>query len=263
MFDRYVEKARRVIFFARYEASQFGADQIESEHLLLGLLREDRFLLRDLMPSGWTVESVRRKIEFGAPTREMVSTSVDMPISSEVKKILTCAAEEADSLGDAHIETKHLLLGILREKDCVAAKLLYEDGVRLSAARESIVATQLTSEIGAGADISRGGFVSIPSTDFVFAAHPEEAGSSSGRTVGQSPFRAQTIEFLNEADAKVLAVALGSPVPQIGSEIVLGDVRASVARVVHHYDKVAPWTPVGATGSPFWPRNIVVYVRVI
>jgi ATP-dependent Clp protease ATP-binding subunit ClpC len=59
MFDRYTEKARRVIFFARYEASQFGTPQIESEHVLLGLLREDRFLFRHLMPSGWTVESIR------------------------------------------------------------------------------------------------------------------------------------------------------------------------------------------------------------
>lgn len=242
MFDRYAEKARRVIFFARYEASQFGAHQIESEHVLLGLLREDRFLFRHLMPSGWTVESVRRKIEFGAPVREMVSTSVEMPVSSEVKRILTCAAEEAERLGDAQIKTKHLLLGILREEDCVAAKLLHEDGVRLSTAREIIGSTKLDGEMGVG---TGAGFVPIPSTDFVFSAHPEE------------------IEFLNEADGKVMAVAPGSPVPQIGSEVVLGDVRARVARVVYHYDKVEPWTPVGDEADPFWHRNIVVYVQVI
>src|SRR4051812_34204846 len=141
MFERYTEKARRVIFFARYEASQFGTPQIESEHVLLGLLREDRFLFRHLMPSGWTVESIRRKIEFGAPIREKVSTSVDLPISSEVKRILTWATEEADRSNDSHIKGKHLLLGILREKDCVAAKLLQEDGVQLSSAREILAGT--------------------------------------------------------------------------------------------------------------------------
>ena len=260
MFDRYTEKARRVIFFARYEASQFGAHQIESEHVLLGLLREDRFLFRHLMPSGWTEESVRRKIEFGAPVREMVSTSVDMPVSSEVQRILAYAAEEAESLGDAQIKTKHLLLGILREEDCVVAKLLHEDGVRLSTAREIIGSTKLDGEMGVGTGAR---FVPIPSTDFVFSAHPEESGSGSSSTASRSPFRGRRIEFLNEADGKVMAVAPGSPVPQIGSEVVLGDVRAHVARVVYQYDKVEPWTPVGDEADPFWHRNIVVYVHVI
>jgi hypothetical protein len=247
MFDRYAEKARRVIFFARYEASQFGTSQIESEHVLLGLLREDRFLFRHLMPSGWTAESVRKKIEFGAPVREMVSTSVDMPVSSEVKRILTYAAEEAESLGDAHIETKHLLLGILHEEDCVAAKLLHEDGVRLSTAREIMGSKKLDGEIDTGA-----AFVPIPSSDFAFSAYPEE-------TATESPFR--RIEFLNEADGKVLAVAPGSPVPQIGSEVILGSVRAHVAKVVYEYDK--PWTPVSDEAHPVWHPRIIVYVQVI
>ena len=264
MFDRYTEKARRVIFFARYVASQFDADRIESEHLLLGLLREDRFLFRHLMPSGWTVESVRRKIESGAPIREMVSTSVDMPLSTEAKSVLTYAAEEADSLGDAHVETKHLLLGILREKNCVAAKLLNEDGVHLSVTREILAGSHSSAEAAAGAGfgITGSGFVPIPPTDFVFAAHPEESGANPTGIAGRSPFRGRTVEFHNEADGKVLAVTLGSPVPQVGSEVVLGDVRVRVTRVVYHYDKVASARGAGE-GTPFWPRRIVVYVQLI
>jgi ATP-dependent Clp protease ATP-binding subunit ClpA len=236
MFDRYTEKARRVIFFARYEASQFGTPQIESEHVLLGLLREDRFLFRHLMPSGWTVESIRRKIEFGAPIREKVSTSVDMPLSSEVKRILTWATEEVDRADDSHIEGKHLLLGILREKDCVAAKLLQEDGVQLSSAREILAGTQATGEVGAGSGVGSG--------------------------AGRPSFGRRTIEFLNEADGKVLAATAGAPVPQIGSEIVLGAVRARINRVVYQYDKTAPLTEVAAEGNPFWLRKIVAYVQV-
>jgi ATP-dependent Clp protease ATP-binding subunit ClpC len=236
MFDRYSEKARRVLFFARYEASQFGTDQIESEHVLLGLLREDRFLFRGLMPSGWTIESIRRKIEFGAPVRKMVSTSVDMPISSDVKRIFTYATEEADSLGDSHVETKHLLLGILREKDCVAAKLLDEDGVRLPAAREIIAGKQRMGEAGVG------------------------FGGGSDRDRNRS--RGRTVNFLNEADGKVLAATPGALVPQIGSEIVLGEVRARVTRVVYQYDKVSPPTDVAGEANPFWLREIVAYVQV-
>jgi len=62
MFERYTEKARRVIFFARYEASQFGSPYIETEHLLLGLLREDKALTNRFLRSHASVESIRKQI---------------------------------------------------------------------------------------------------------------------------------------------------------------------------------------------------------
>jgi ATP-dependent Clp protease ATP-binding subunit ClpC len=63
MFERYTEKARRTIFFGRYEASEFGSPYIETEHLLLGLLREDKGLANRFLPSGESVVSIRKKIE--------------------------------------------------------------------------------------------------------------------------------------------------------------------------------------------------------
>src|SRR5688572_32573417 len=78
MFERYTEKARRVIFFARYEASQFGSPYIETEHLLLGLLREDKALANRFLRSHAAVESIRKQIEGHTTVREKVSTSVDL-----------------------------------------------------------------------------------------------------------------------------------------------------------------------------------------
>src|SRR5579862_5148186 len=75
MFERYTEKARRVIFFARYEASQFGSPCIETEHLLLGLLREDKALTNRFLRSSASVESIRKQIEASTTMREKVSTS--------------------------------------------------------------------------------------------------------------------------------------------------------------------------------------------
>ena len=73
MFERYTEKARRVIFFARYEASQFGSPYIETEHLLLGLLREDKALTNRFLRSHASVESIRKQIEGALTTiREKV-----------------------------------------------------------------------------------------------------------------------------------------------------------------------------------------------
>ena len=131
MFERYTEKARRVIFFARYEASQFGSPYIETEHLLLGLLREDKALTNRFLRSHASVESIRKQIEGHTTIREKVSTSVDLPLSNECKRVLAYAAEEAERLSHKHIGTEHLLLGLLREEKCFAAEILHERGLRL------------------------------------------------------------------------------------------------------------------------------------
>src|ERR1035437_1896098 len=81
MFERYTEKARRVIVFAGSEASQFGSPYIETEHLLLGLLREDKSLPFRFLRSHASVESIRKQIEEHPTIREKVSTSVDLPLS--------------------------------------------------------------------------------------------------------------------------------------------------------------------------------------
>ncbi len=138
MFERYTEKARRVIFFARYEASQFGSPYIETEHLLLGLLREDKALANRFLRSHAAIESIRKQIEAHPTIREKVSTSVDLPLSHECKRVLAYGAEEAERLNHKHIGTEHLLLGLLREEKCFAAEILHERGLRLSQVREEI-----------------------------------------------------------------------------------------------------------------------------
>ena len=138
MFERYTEKARRVIFFARYEASQFGSPYIETEHLLLGLLREDKALTNRFLRSHASIESIRKQIEGRTTIREKGSTSVDLPLSQECKRVLAYAAEEAEKLQHKHIGTEHLLLGLLREDKSFAAEILHDRGLRLTAIREEL-----------------------------------------------------------------------------------------------------------------------------
>ncbi|HEV2114804.1 MAG TPA: Clp protease N-terminal domain-containing protein [Terriglobales bacterium] len=137
MFERYTEKARRVIFFARCEASQFGAQQVETEHLLLAFVREDPSLSRRLLPNT-SLEALHKEVESRTTVRETVSTSVDMPVSNESKRVLAYAAEEAERLGHKHIGSEHLLLGLLRETRSLAANLLTSHGVRLEDARTCV-----------------------------------------------------------------------------------------------------------------------------
>jgi len=138
VFERYTEKARRVIFFARYEASQYGSPYIETEHLLLGLMREDKALANRFLRTHGSIESIRKEIESRITIRERISTSVEVPLSQECKRILNFAAEEAERLGHKHVGTEHLLLGILREEKCFGAEILAERGLRLSSLREEL-----------------------------------------------------------------------------------------------------------------------------
>ncbi len=137
MFERYTEKARRLVFFARYEASQFGSPYIESEHLLLGFLRENQ-IARFVSTSAPTVDSIRKQIETHTKMRKKIRTSVDLPLSHECKRILHHALEEADRVGHKHIGTEHLLAGMLLEKDCYAARLLSEHFVSLESVRSGM-----------------------------------------------------------------------------------------------------------------------------
>ena len=139
MFEKYTEKARRVIFFARYETSQLGARRIEAEHVLLGLLREDKALSSRFFPHAEAaLEQIRKQIEGRTVARDKVSTSVELPLSDEAKRVLTYAAEEADRLMCNYIGTEHILLGLLREENSLAAEILYENGLRLSRVREEL-----------------------------------------------------------------------------------------------------------------------------
>jgi ATP-dependent Clp protease ATP-binding subunit ClpA len=144
MFERYTEKARRVIFFARYEASNFGSTTIDAEHLLLGLLRENKELSRWLPKTD--MATIRRRIEEQAEKRGKTSTSVDLPLNIAARSILKQAANEAERLASQHIGPEHLFLGLLEEKNCLAQKLLIEGGADAAAIRQHYAAMPQQSE---------------------------------------------------------------------------------------------------------------------
>jgi ATP-dependent Clp protease ATP-binding subunit ClpC len=135
MVDQYTEKARRVIFFARYEACLFLSPYIETEHLLLGLLRENKAIAQGLGSD--SVEAIRKQLK-PPSNRKAVSHSLDLLLSDECKRVLAYAGEEAESLSHKFIGTEHLLLGLLREENCLAAHLLKQRGVSIENVRASL-----------------------------------------------------------------------------------------------------------------------------
>jgi hypothetical protein len=141
MFERYTEKARRVVFFARFEASQYGSPYIETEHLLLGLLREDPPLVKRFLGPTNVAADIRAEIESQITRHERISTSVEVPLTNECKVALNLAGEESERLAQRHIGTEHLLLGMLKVEGSLAAKLLRKRGLNPDAIREQLAKT--------------------------------------------------------------------------------------------------------------------------
>jgi hypothetical protein len=136
MFERYTEKARRVIFFARYEASEYGSPQIDTEHLLLGLLREARNILA--WTPGITADELRKRIDDRSLHLTPIPTNVDLPLSAGAQQALKYAADNADELAHRYIGSEHIYLGILQVQDCFASQLLHEAGADETKIREQI-----------------------------------------------------------------------------------------------------------------------------
>jgi ATP-dependent Clp protease ATP-binding subunit ClpC len=140
MFEKFTEKAKRILFLARYEASQQGSKQINGEHILLGLLKEGEEATRELFTrANVSMDLLQAELERRSSFREKLSTSVEIPFSAETNKILQYSEEEAERLMHPNIGTEHILLGLLRMEDSTACRLLTERGMRLYAVREDAV----------------------------------------------------------------------------------------------------------------------------
>lgn len=141
MFERYTERSRRVIFFARYEALQYGSQVIAPEHILLGLVREDKAFATRFFPpeSAVSAMKVRAGIEDRIAVRSRIPQSSELHLAPETKRILFWANEESRHLKNRNIGPEHLLAGILREERSVAAEILIGFGLRLQTVREEII----------------------------------------------------------------------------------------------------------------------------
>ena len=135
MFERYTERAKRVIYFARYEAGQSGSSKITPEHLLVGLLRDgDEFTSKLMKSRDLNVEEVREYIISSGDYVHL--DSADIPFSENTKIILNIAEEESRKLNHRYIGSEHLFIGLMREKSSYANKYLVEKGLKLTEIKE-------------------------------------------------------------------------------------------------------------------------------
>jgi ATP-dependent Clp protease ATP-binding subunit ClpC len=149
MFERYTEAARKAVFFARFEASQTGSREIETEHLLLGILRELSPSLERVLGPRRKIEAIRKQIgRHFPPAPGVVYTTGDLPLTQQCRRVLENAAKEAAKLKQDQIRPEHLLLGILSEESSIAAGVLRESGIGSAQLREAAVQGGETVDVG-------------------------------------------------------------------------------------------------------------------
>jgi ATP-dependent Clp protease ATP-binding subunit ClpC len=138
MLENLTERARRTLFFARYEAARAGAAAIGSEHLLLGLLRESDEIVEQLLQR-FQLSSDALRADLGpAGSKTDPQTPAELPLAEDSRRILLLSAHEAEVLGQPAVGNEHLLLGILRLEGCSAARALATHGMSLVSVREEL-----------------------------------------------------------------------------------------------------------------------------
>jgi ATP-dependent Clp protease ATP-binding subunit ClpC len=142
MWQRFTERARKVIFYAQEEAQRMGESQVGPEHLLLGLIREnDSVAARILDRLGVSMQRIRSEIERYAP-RGDARPGQEMQLTARAKRVIDLAYDEARQLNNNYIGTEHLLLGLIREGEGLAARVLHKLGVDLERARREVMQLQ-------------------------------------------------------------------------------------------------------------------------
>jgi ATP-dependent Clp protease ATP-binding subunit ClpC len=140
MFKRFTERARRVIILAREEAERHHHEYLGTEHILLGMLKDGGGIaITVLQKAGLTIDQIRLEVERHLPRNANSLIVGEIPFTPKAKKVLEYAVEEARLMGHNYIGTEHLLLGLLKEKEGIAAKVLNNLGVRLVETREKIL----------------------------------------------------------------------------------------------------------------------------
>jgi len=194
MFERYSERSRRVIFFARYEALQYGSSVISPEHVLLGLMREDKTITARFVPlrHELTVDKVRREIEDRIVVRDRMPQSSDLHLAAETKRVLFYANEESRQLRSRLVAPEHLLLGLVSDERSIAAEILLQHGVRAQDVRNELLRASGMGDFAEQQDNSR-----TPSLqEFTRDLTLEAANGKLDPLIGRQPELERLIEIL-------------------------------------------------------------------
>ncbi len=171
MFDRFTERARKVIILAKEEAKRFNHDYIGTEHILLGLIKEGESVAAAVLQNlGLSLDTIRLEVEKLVQFGPSTIVSGDVPFTPKAKKVIELAMDEARRLGHNYIGTEHLLLGLIKEGEGVASHVLMNVGLDLNKVRAEVIkllgSSAVQGVVGVTpAAIGKGGKTKTPALD--------------------------------------------------------------------------------------------------
>ena len=140
MFDRFTDRAKKVMSLARQEAQKFNHEYIGTEHVLLGLVQEGNGVAANVLEKmGVDLDNIRQEVEKIVKSGPSMATMSNLPFTPRAKKVLELAMEEASQLGHNYIGTEHLLLGLIKENEGIAAQVLLNLRVKLEDVRQQVL----------------------------------------------------------------------------------------------------------------------------
>src|SRR5499426_2064083 len=140
MFDRFTDRAKKVMNLARQEAQRFNHEYLGTEHILLGLVQEGSGVAANVLKNmAIDLNKIRSEVEKIVKTGPSMVTMGQLPFTPRAKKVLELSMEEASNLGHNYIGTEHLLLGLIKENEGIAAQVLMNLGVKLEDVREEVL----------------------------------------------------------------------------------------------------------------------------
>jgi ATP-dependent Clp protease ATP-binding subunit ClpA len=140
MYERFTDRARRVMEFANQEAWRFNHEYLGTEHILLGLVREGTGVAANILKNvGADLRNVRLEVEKIVQSGPDIVTMGKVPMTPRAKKVIEIATNEARNLNHAYVGTEHLFLGLVNEDTTVAAQVLLNLGIQLKGVREEVV----------------------------------------------------------------------------------------------------------------------------
>jgi ATP-dependent Clp protease ATP-binding subunit ClpC len=190
MFDRFTDRARKVMGLARQEAQRLNHEYIGTEHILLGLVQEGSGVAANVLKNlDIDLKKIRQEVEKLVKTGPSMVTMGQLPFTPRAKKVLELALEEASTLGHNYIGTEHILLGLIREKDGKAAKVLTNLGVKLEQVREEVL-----EFLGAESPSPEPGEKSEPSTPPSPASPSAGAGGAGGASAAAAKSKTPALD---------------------------------------------------------------------
>ncbi|MEQ9096297.1 MAG: ATP-dependent Clp protease ATP-binding subunit [Phycisphaerales bacterium] len=194
MFERFTDRARKVMGLANQEAQRLNHEYIGTEHILLGLVKEGSGVGANVLKNlDVDLRKVRLEVEKLVKAGPEMVTMGKLPQTPRAKKVIEYAIEEARSLNHNYVGTEHLLLGLLREQDGVAAQVLRNLGLKLDEVREEVL--NLLGASGEGSGGSEEGFASAG----VSGGSPSEGRKGKSRTPALDSFGRDLTELAKES----------------------------------------------------------------